>query len=50
MDGYTDLETVTAAVNRGAIYRFLAKPWEDDQLREHIREAFRHQETARRKA
>ena len=41
LTGYTDLESVTAAINRGAIYKFLTKPWDDDQLREQIREAFR---------
>ena len=46
LSGYTDLESITGAVNRGAIYRFLTKPWDDDLLREHIREAFRHQEEA----
>ncbi|AKC88451.1 EAL domain-containing protein [Pseudoxanthomonas suwonensis] len=45
LSGYTDLATVTDAINRGAIYRFLTKPWNDDELREHIRQAFRtHQE------
>ena len=41
LSGYTDLNTVTDAINRGAIYRFLTKPWNDDELREHIRQAFR---------
>ena len=41
LTGYTDLESVTGAINRGAIYKFLTKPWDDDQLREEIREAFR---------
>jgi diguanylate cyclase (GGDEF)-like protein len=41
LSGYTDLETVTEAVNRGAIYKFLTKPWSDDELRFQIREAFR---------
>ena len=41
LSGYTDLATVTDAINRGAIYRFLTKPWNDDELREHIRQAFR---------
>ena len=41
LSGYTDLSTVTEAINRGAIYRFLTKPWNDDHLREHIRQAFR---------
>jgi len=41
LTGYTDLQSVTDAINRGAIYKFLTKPWDDDQLREQIREAFR---------
>jgi diguanylate cyclase (GGDEF)-like protein/PAS domain S-box-containing protein len=41
LTGYTDLESVTGAINRGAIYKFLTKPWNDDVLREQIREAFR---------
>ena len=41
LTGYTDLDSVTGAINRGAIYKFLTKPWDDDHLREQIREAFR---------
>jgi len=41
LSGYTDLATVTEAINKGAIYRFLTKPWDEDDLRHHIREAFR---------
>ena len=41
LTGYTDLDSVTDAINRGAIYKFLTKPWDDDLLREQIREAFR---------
>ncbi|HEY0662728.1 MAG TPA: c-di-GMP phosphodiesterase, partial [Lysobacter sp.] len=41
LSGYTDLATVTDAINRGAIYRFLTKPWEDDELRAQVRDAFR---------
>jgi diguanylate cyclase (GGDEF)-like protein/PAS domain S-box-containing protein len=41
LTGYTDLESVTGAINRGAIYKFLTKPWDDDLLRDQIREAFR---------
>ena len=48
LSGYTDLNTVTEAINRGAIYRFLTKPWNDDELREHIRQAFRTHEEQRR--
>jgi len=40
LSGYTDLETVTEAINRGAIYKFLTKPWDDELLRKNIAEAF----------
>jgi EAL domain-containing protein (putative c-di-GMP-specific phosphodiesterase class I)/FixJ family two-component response regulator len=46
LSGYTELASVTEAINEGAIYRFVAKPWDDHQLRTAIREAFRHQEMA----
>jgi len=42
LSGYADLETVTAAVNEGAVYKFLDKPWNNELLREQILEAFRH--------
>ncbi len=41
LSGYIDLRTVTDAINRGAIYKFLTKPWDDDELRAQIAEAFR---------
>lgn len=41
LSGYTDLQSLTDAINRGAIYRYLVKPWDDDDLRNQIREAFR---------
>ena len=30
------------AINRGSIYRFYTKPWDNNVLRDNIREAFRH--------
>ncbi|NVN91029.1 MAG: EAL domain-containing protein [Desulfuromonadales bacterium] len=44
LSGYADLETVTRAVNEGAVYRFLDKSWDDDLLRGDIRDAFRNYE------
>jgi diguanylate cyclase (GGDEF)-like protein len=41
LSGYTELRSVLDAVNRGDIYRFLTKPWDDEQLRESIHDAFR---------
>ena len=40
LSGYTDLDSIIDAVNRGAIYRFYTKPWDSPQLRKNIREAF----------
>ena len=45
LSGYADLPTVTASVNEGALYKFLAKPWDDNHLREQIREAFNYYRT-----
>ena len=45
LSGHTDVATVTDAINRGAIYKFLTKPWDDDELRKQIGEAFRTYET-----
>ncbi|SDD88010.1 EAL domain-containing protein [Aquimonas voraii] len=41
LSGYTDLATLTDAINRGAIYKFLTKPWDDEDLREQVRDAYR---------
>lgn len=44
LSGYTELTSITDAINRGAIYKFLTKPWEDDLLRANIEEAFQRHE------
>jgi diguanylate cyclase len=41
LSGYTDLATLTDAINRGAIYKFLTKPWDDEDLRQQVQDAFR---------
>lgn len=40
LSGYSELNSMAAAVNEGAIYKYLTKPWDDDFLRASIREAF----------
>ncbi|MBI5659279.1 MAG: response regulator [Nitrosomonadales bacterium] len=50
LSGYTELNSVTDAINRGAIYKFLTKPWEDDLLRANVEEAFLHHELKRENA
>jgi diguanylate cyclase (GGDEF)-like protein/PAS domain S-box-containing protein len=44
LSGYADLTSIAEAVNHGAIYKFLTKPWEDDVLRAQLAEAFRYRE------
>lgn len=41
LSGYADLGAVTEAINGGAVYRFLTKPWDDDELRKILHEAMR---------
>jgi len=46
LSGYTELQSITDAVNEGAIYKFLTKPWDDERLRSHVQEAFRQKDMA----
>jgi diguanylate cyclase (GGDEF)-like protein/PAS domain S-box-containing protein len=41
LSGYANLDTIADSVNQGAVFKFLTKPWDDEELREHIRDAFR---------
>jgi PAS domain S-box-containing protein len=47
LSGYTDLQSVTDAVNHGAIFKFLTKPWVEHELAEAVREAFAEFESKR---
>ncbi|MBS4099537.1 MAG: PAS domain S-box protein [Sulfuricella sp.] len=40
LSGYSDITAMTEAINQGHIYKFLFKPWDNDTLRNDIREAF----------
>jgi len=44
LSGFSDLDTITEAINEGNIYKFLAKPWDDAQIRTTIKEAFEQNE------
>lgn len=37
LTGYADLQSTVEAVNRGSIYRYVSKPWEDSDLRLAVR-------------
>lgn len=38
LSGYADTAAIVAAINEGRIYKFIAKPWNDDDLLRTIRE------------
>jgi serine phosphatase RsbU (regulator of sigma subunit) len=39
LTGYTDIETAIQAINAGRVYRYLTKPWEDEDLRLNVKRA-----------
>jgi two-component system NtrC family sensor kinase len=39
LSGYADTATIVAAINEGQIYKFIAKPWEDNELKVTIAKA-----------
>lgn len=41
LSGYSDISTVTEAINRGAIFKYFTKPWDDQELKREIRAAVR---------
>ena len=42
LTGYADVASTIAAINRGEIYRYIAKPWDDDEILLTVREALEH--------
>lgn len=50
LSGYADLSSVTDAINRGAIYKFITKPWDNETLCANVFEAFRHYELTQQRS
>lgn len=48
LSGYTEVGTLTDAINKGEIYQFITKPWENEALIALIREAFVRYELLKR--
>lgn len=40
LSGYSDFDAAIDAINKGKIYKFISKPWDDINLKINIREAF----------
>jgi response regulator RpfG family c-di-GMP phosphodiesterase len=47
LTGYADLNTALAAINRGEVFRFVTKPWEDGELKRAVAEAVERHRLAR---
>ncbi|HOZ86226.1 MAG TPA: response regulator [Bacteroidia bacterium] len=41
LTGFSDIEAIKDAINRGQIYHYLQKPWNDDALKETIENAYK---------
>ena len=39
LSGYTDVDSITESINKGHIYKFLLKPWNDQNLKMEIKQA-----------
>ncbi|MRR58750.1 MAG: response regulator [Deltaproteobacteria bacterium] len=42
LTGYADISATIDAINKGGTYRYISKPWDDEELVMTIREALRH--------
>lgn len=49
LTGYSDLEAVVRAVNEGGIYAYATKPWDENDLRLRMQQAFEVQQLRREK-
>ena len=45
LTGYTDVETLVKAINSGNVYKYVTKPWNNDELRLTVSRALEHYET-----
>jgi DNA-binding NtrC family response regulator len=47
LTGYTDVGTLVEAINGGLVYKYLTKPWSNDELRLSVSRALQHYESNR---
>ncbi len=45
LTGYTDVDALVEAINCGQVYRYVAKPWDNEELRLTVKRALEHYET-----
>lgn len=44
LTGYADLEASIAAINKGEVYRFITKPWNDEELKVIVRQSLEYRD------
>jgi DNA-binding NtrC family response regulator len=49
LTGYTDLEALVEAINCGHVYRYVTKPWSNEELSLTVRRALEHYEVNKRR-
>lgn len=42
LSGYAEPEAILSSINQGEVYRFVAKPWQDEDLKTTIRQGLEH--------
>ncbi len=47
LTGYADITSTVAAINQGEIYRYISKPWDDNEIVSIVAEAIEHQNLKR---
>lgn len=47
LTGYTDARALVEAINSGVVYKYISKPWVNEDLQQTVRRALQHYETIR---
>lgn len=47
LTGYTDVDTLVEAINSGLVYKYVTKPWSNEELRLTVSRALAHYETTK---
>ena len=45
LTGYTDVDTLVEAINSGHVYKYVTKPWNNEDLRQTVNRALEHHDT-----
>ena len=45
LTGYTDVDTLVDAINSGHVYKYVIKPWNNEDLRQTVTRALEHYDT-----